>query len=65
MKLRAYLKKHNLTYQEFADLIGVRKMTVWHWATDGPHRKTPRPKHLKRIIEATKGKVTYSDFFAD
>lgn len=59
MKLAEYLKAKNVHVKDFAETIGVKQPTVTRYALG--HR-TPRPKHMVKIIEATDGKVTANDF---
>lgn len=39
MKIAAYLKKHGISQQDFADAIGVSQGLVWQWL-DGRTRVT-------------------------
>jgi len=63
MKLKHYLQKKQMTYQQFAELVGVKRMTVYAWCADNHRHKTPRPKHLLKIRQITGGKVSYRDFY--
>lgn len=61
MKLAEYLEAHELSYAEFARMIGAEgKDTVRRYA-DGARK--PNEKYMARIAEATGGKVTANDFF--
>ena len=61
MKLSAYMKESGIDDDAMAASIGdcsagaVRK---WKYG-----ERIPRPDHLRRITEATKGAVTANDFF--
>jgi len=58
MKLRDWLKKHEMTQADFAKGIGVSKSTVTYWLNgkQGPNRNTH-----KRIKEFTNGAVTQEE----
>jgi len=61
MKLSDYIAAHDLSYAEFARMIGVTgKVTVQRYA-DGTRKPTEELMH--RIAEATNFKVTPNDFF--
>ena len=61
MKLSDYIAAHDLSYAEFARMIGVTgKDTVRRYAELG---RIPSEKLMIRIVEATGGKVTANDFF--
>jgi DNA-binding transcriptional regulator YdaS (Cro superfamily) len=51
----AYLKKHRLSQQDFADKIGVSQGLVWQWI-DGRTRITA--ERAKQIEAATSGELT-------
>lgn len=59
MTLKAWLKKHGKTVEEFADAIGVAKSSVSRWANG---TRFPRPEMIARIQEATGEKVEANDF---
>ena len=62
MKLKSWMKKHNLRVVPIAELIGVSVDAVYAWFND-PHRM-PRAHTMKRIRSITGGKVQPKDFWA-
>ena len=58
MRLREWLKKHEMTQSHFAKAIGVSKSAVTYWLNgkQGPNRNT-----YKRIKEFTNGAVTQEE----
>ena len=58
MKLVNYLKRNQITRDEFAAMIGVDRVSVWRWENG---RVFPL-RHLEAIARATDGKVTANDF---
>lgn len=58
MKLSDYLKRHNVSRDQFAALIGVDRVSVYRWETG----KAFPIRHLSKITAETKGKVTANDF---
>lgn len=61
MTLKAYLSSQGLTYEAFADLIGVANAaTAWRYANG---KRIPRPAVMRRIVEATGGAVQPADFY--
>jgi transcriptional regulator with XRE-family HTH domain len=58
MRLSDYLTSHNIDRQQFADAIGVDRVSVYRWETG----KAFPIRHLSKIIAATDGKVTANDF---
>lgn len=61
-KLKQYLIDKKLTQREFAELIGVNSMTLWHYLHGS---RIPRIKIMKKITELTNGYVTANDFFGE
>lgn len=59
MELQEYLKKRNLTTEQFAKLIAVSQGAVSRYATG---KRFPSRDILRRIDAATKGKVRANDF---
>jgi transcriptional regulator with XRE-family HTH domain len=59
MTLQQYLTLTGQTQQQFAHLIGVSQMSVSRYASGN---RMPRREHLRRILEATQGAVTPTDF---
>lgn len=60
MNLATYLEKHDMTATAFAAKIGVSIATVTRAARG---EIMPSPETMRRIIEATNGKVTPNDFY--
>lgn len=58
MQLKEYLISRHFTYQEFADLLGVKRVTVAKYALG---TRKPSSKIAKKIVEITKNKVTLED----
>ena len=60
MKLQDYLSQNNLSVQQFAAQVGLkRRATVYEWL-----RGDCVPvNYMPRIIEATHGQVTANDFY--
>lgn len=61
MQLSDYLAKHGITHAAFAERLGVSQGTVTRYVNGD---RIPRPEHLVRIKDLTRGKVTVSDFVA-
>ena len=61
MKLTAYLNIKKIDRQEFAKAIGVDPITLYRWEKG---KRFPR-KHIQKIMEATKNKVTANDFIGE
>ncbi len=59
MTLIQFLKKSNITREQFAEMIGVDRVTVYRWETG----KAFPIRHMARITAATGGKVTANDFY--
>lgn len=54
MDIRAYLLKHDLTQEEFAELLDVSPGLVWQWL----HGRTAiTAERAKQIEERTGGKI--------
>lgn len=58
MKLKDFLKIHNLTYREFAKDTGISPNCLWCYAHKKRH---PSLKNANKIFKATRGMVTYQD----
>lgn len=52
--LKDYLRKNNITWQEFADKAAISRQTVYNIMMG---KITPRGSTIKKIYEATNGKV--------
>lgn len=59
MQIREYLFYYKMTKQEFADMVGVHKQTIEN-ITNRRH-KSLRTDVCSKIVEGTKGKVSYED----
>ncbi|MCK6513310.1 helix-turn-helix domain-containing protein [Myxococcota bacterium] len=59
MKLKDYLKKNQITLQQFADKLGVSCSTVGHYVAG---RRTPSIAMARRIEQATNFDVLMWDF---
>lgn len=59
MELATYLEKSRITYEAFAERIGVSVFAVGKYAR---RQRTPRPEIMARIKAATDGAVTADDF---
>lgn len=60
MQLGDYLKKHKLTAQQFAPLIGVKWAAVYRYVNGV---RVPTKPVMHKIFEATGGEVTPNDIF--
>jgi transcriptional regulator with XRE-family HTH domain len=58
MTLQNWLHKQKLTVAQFAQSIGVQKVTVYRWLYG--HR-IPSPAMMRLVMEATDGAVTAND----
>ncbi len=62
MNLGDFLKEQGLTISEFAEMVGVAEASMSRYAAG---KRIPRPDILRRIAEASGGRVQANDFFAD
>ena len=60
MWLKDYLESRQLTYKEFAKMIGVHVTTISNYIN---FKRTPALWVALRIEEMTKGKVTVEDMY--
>lgn len=60
MQLGEYLKKHQLTPQDFAPLIGVKWAAVYRYISGA---RVPTKPIMHEIFKATGGQVTPNDIF--
>jgi transcriptional regulator with XRE-family HTH domain len=60
MKLQIYLEEASITQEQFASSLGVTQASVSRWVQG---KKLPRPDAMRRISEATSGKVSPDDFY--
>ncbi len=61
MKLADYLSTHRITHAEFAATIGATQAAVSRYANG---KRMPRQPLLRKIMQATQGRVTANDFMA-
>ncbi len=59
MQIKEYLFYYRMTKKEFADMVGVHRQTIEN-ITNRRH-KSLRTDVCAKIVEGTKGKVTYED----
>lgn len=62
MKLATYLKKHDLTQEEFAKGLGVSQGLIWQWLNGETEITAER---VKEIVRSTGGEVTPYDLRPD
>jgi len=60
MKLLDYLKKHKLTHENFADMVGVKRPFITNILNG---KKNPSAALVNNIQLVTKGAVTFKDLF--
>jgi transcriptional regulator with XRE-family HTH domain len=60
MKLVDYLKKHNLTQENFSQKAGIQQPQVSRIVND---KGNPSPHLMKLIEKSTNGEVTMQDLF--
>lgn len=58
MKLQDYLSQTKTSPEDFAKKVEASTSGVRKWVSG---ERIPRPKHVRRITEATKGAVTAID----
>jgi predicted transcriptional regulator len=64
MTLREYLTQNGMTYQAFADAIGVSQAAVSRYVNqDRPNGRVPRRPVMRRIMEVTGGAVSPESFY--
>jgi transcriptional regulator with XRE-family HTH domain len=54
MNIKEYMLRKNLTYRDFAKILGISHGTVWYWAMG---KTIPTPNHRRLIERKTKGEV--------
>lgn len=59
MQIKEYLFYYRMTKQEFADMVGVHVQTIDN--ITNRRKKSLRTDICEKIVEGTKGKVTYED----
>ena len=60
MKLSDYLEQHEISISAFAETIGTTHASVSRYASGD---RCPNREAMRRIIEATGGKVQPNDFY--
>ena len=60
MKLSEYLKKHKLTQEEFAKMVGVARPYI---TTIISGNRSPSPALINKIQDVTKKEVSFDDLF--
>ena len=61
MELRRYLDNQDLPVAEFAETIGVTVQALYRYING---ERIPKREIMDRIVRATCGRVTPSDFYA-
>lgn len=61
MTLTEYMKLYAFSDQQMAGRLDCSEAAIRKWRRG---ERIPRPDQMRRIFEATDGKVTASDFFA-
>lgn len=59
MKLDQFMTETDSSLAVMAEKVGVTREAIRLWAAG---ERTPRPKWMRKIAEATEGKVTPNDF---
>ena len=62
MAIKAYIKRHGITQQAFADRVGVSQSAVQQWIIG---RTRPTPKLARVIIRETGGEITAQKLFPE
>lgn len=62
MKLGQFMKEQGLTDADFAGMVDATEFAVGKWRRG---ERTPRNTFMRKILAATSGAVTPSDFLAD
>lgn len=61
MKLKEFLKREQVSIEDFAQKMGLSYAAVRQYVNAG---RVPTPKVMRRIINVTDGAVQPNDFFA-
>ncbi|WP_139413284.1 helix-turn-helix domain-containing protein [Bartonella mastomydis] len=61
-KLKLYLSKNNITYAEFAILVGVTQASVARYVNK---KRFPHPKIIQKIAEVTDNYISLSDWYQE
>jgi len=59
-QLSLYLKKNELSYDDFGALIGCSGTSVYRYAVG---LRIPAPRVMRRIIEVTQGELSANHFY--
>lgn len=62
MNIKDFLKANGLTQKQLAEKAGCTAGAISHLCTG---RRKPRPEIARRIVKATKGKVSLNDLYAE
>lgn len=62
MRLNHYLSTRGVTAEDFAKKIGASRAAVYKWRQ---HQRIPRPAMVKKIRQATRGKVREDDWYGN
>jgi DNA-binding XRE family transcriptional regulator len=66
MKLKAWMKKNNITSRQLAAVVEVSESTIYFWTTEIPkYRVIPSSKNLAKLKDYTNKEVMPDDFFID
>lgn len=60
--IQAYLEKHGISQQDFADRLGVSQALVAQWIS-GRSRVTPR--RAPHVVRVTEGEITRETLFPE
>lgn len=66
MKLADWLKSKNISVDDFAGMVSVRRQSVYRWIDDDKpdtERVRPGPRQMALIVEVTGGDVQPNDFW--
>ncbi|CCB87751.1 helix-turn-helix domain-containing protein [Simkania negevensis] len=62
MELKEYLESNGIKHKYFAEKVGISPQSL----SDLVNKKTaPRQKTAQKIVELTKGEVTFEDLFKE
>ncbi len=61
-KLKLYLSKNNITYAEFAILVGVTQASIARYVNK---KRFPHPRIIQKISEVTDNYISPSDWYQE
>ncbi|WP_208442476.1 helix-turn-helix domain-containing protein [Bartonella raoultii] len=61
-KLKLYLSKNNITYADFAILVGVTQASIARYVNK---KRFPHPKIIQKIAEVTDNYISPSDWYQE